>query len=198
MLDYDLTRSTFRYVESLWFRYNDMIDRLRDIEAEEKRLGIYEGEDSFEWIGAMKLTSVADEKAGCDSVEVSDIQSKRDLQNMQSEEESTSSTGSIGSIGAAVVDTIDVEELLSKSTLATQKQKEVIKRNVLAIDTVYSNLPDEYKKVADVRYFRRRNRYNKQAPSWEEVSRRSNYSRRHAMRIRDKMVRDTAMLLGLW
>lgn len=33
-LEYDITASTFKYVESLWFRYNDMISKMRDIEMD--------------------------------------------------------------------------------------------------------------------------------------------------------------------
>lgn len=31
-LDYDLTKSTFKYVESLWFNYKDMLKKMNDIE----------------------------------------------------------------------------------------------------------------------------------------------------------------------
>lgn len=33
-LDYDITKSTFKYVESLWFNYKDMIKKMRDIEID--------------------------------------------------------------------------------------------------------------------------------------------------------------------
>lgn len=33
-LDYDVTSPTFKYVESLWFKYNDMIRKMRDIEMD--------------------------------------------------------------------------------------------------------------------------------------------------------------------
>lgn len=33
-LDYDITTSTFKYVESLWFRYDEMISKMRDIELD--------------------------------------------------------------------------------------------------------------------------------------------------------------------
>lgn len=33
-LDYDVTTATFKYVESLWFRYNEMISKMRDIELD--------------------------------------------------------------------------------------------------------------------------------------------------------------------
>ena len=33
-LDYDITKSTFKYVESLWFNYNDMIKKMNDIEKD--------------------------------------------------------------------------------------------------------------------------------------------------------------------
>lgn len=35
-LDYDVTKPTFRYVESLWFRRMELIERLREIEMESK------------------------------------------------------------------------------------------------------------------------------------------------------------------
>lgn len=31
---YDVTKPTFRWVESLWFRYTDLITKMRDIESE--------------------------------------------------------------------------------------------------------------------------------------------------------------------
>lgn len=33
-LDYDITKSTFKYVESLWFNYRDMIKKMNDIEKD--------------------------------------------------------------------------------------------------------------------------------------------------------------------
>lgn len=33
-LDYDITTSTFKYVESLWFRYYDMQSKMKDIEMD--------------------------------------------------------------------------------------------------------------------------------------------------------------------
>lgn len=33
-LDYELTGPTFKYVESLWFRYSDMVTKMNDIEKD--------------------------------------------------------------------------------------------------------------------------------------------------------------------
>lgn len=51
-LDYDITSSTFKYVESLWFKYNDMIRKMRDIEMD----CVHEDDDNKD-IKAQGLTS---------------------------------------------------------------------------------------------------------------------------------------------
>lgn len=124
-LEYDVTTPTFKYVESLWFRYRQMMQQIENMEMEAER----------------------------NNPEAAAIASER---------------------------------------LRANKQYQTIKSNIKAIEDVYDTLPDTYKVVADNRYFT-----NKDYP-WDIIAERSGYSRRHAMRIRDKMIRETAERLGLW
>lgn len=57
-LDYDITKPTFRYVESLWFRRLELSKRLREIEMESK---MYESDENADIKGQGKTSDpVAD------------------------------------------------------------------------------------------------------------------------------------------
>lgn len=139
-LDYDITSSTFKYVESLWFNYYDSISKMRDIEMD-----VVNTEDVNKDIRAKGLTS-----------------------------DPTASA------------------VFRREYARRNGQYKTIEKNVRVIEEVFNSLPDDYKKVAQSRYFTKRSK------KWDEIAKETKWSERHARRIRDMIVVATAEKLGLW
>ncbi len=139
-LDYEVTGPTFKYIESLWFRYNDMITKMRDIE--------------------MDVINYVDDNA--------DIKGKGATSNPTE------------------------AQALKKERLRKGGQYRTLETNVKVIEDVFNSLPDDYKKVARSRYF------TKHSKKWDKIAMETNFSERHARRIRDMIVVATAEKLGLW
>ena len=139
-LDYDITKSTFKYVESLWFNYRDMIKKMNDIE--------------------------------------------KDVINEQDENKDIKGQGKTSDPTA--------QEVLKKERLKENKQYVTLESNVQAIEYVLNSLPDNYKKVAHSRYM------STPSKSWVKIALETEFSERHARRVRDAIVIATAEKLGLW
>lgn len=138
-LDYELNKPTFKYVESLWFDYHDMIIKMRDIE-----LDTHIEEDVNADIKAKGLTS--DPTA---------------------------------------------RQAFRKDYARQNGKYRTLERYVKTIEQVYNDLTDEHKAIARSRYF------TKQSKSWEKIAQETRYSRVHAIRIRNAIIKETAKRLEL-
>ncbi|MHA6258341.1 hypothetical protein ACXYMX_00380 [Sporosarcina sp. CAU 1771] len=139
-LEYDITPSTFRYVESLWFNYTAMISKMRDIEL--------------------------------DSSIQADVNSDIKAKGLTSDPT------------AAQVFKLDYAR--------QNKQYEMLEKNVKIIEGVFNDLKDDYKRVAQARYF------TKHSKLWDKIAMETGYSKRQAIRIRDMIVLTTAERMSLW
>ncbi len=138
-LDYEVNKPTFKYVESLWFDYHDMIIKMRDIE-----LDTHIEEDVNADIKAKGLTS--DPTA---------------------------------------------RQAFRKDYARQNGKYRTLEKYVTVIEEIYNGLNDDYKKVARARYF------TKHSESWEKISQETDYSRVHAIRIRNAIIKETAKKLEL-
>ena len=139
-LEYDITSSTFKYVESLWFNYHNMINKMHDIER--------------------------------DVINEPDINSDIKAKGITSDP--------------------TAQAIFRRDYARRNGQYRTLERQVQAIADVYNELPDDYKKVANERYFCDKKR------NWNEIAKKIRYSERHARRIRDMIVVATAEKLHLW
>ena len=75
--------------------------------------------------------------------------------------------------------------------LATHRQLSNIRETASAIETVYNELPQDYKKLVHLRYWSKRNL------KWDLIANECHVSVRQALRWRDSIVLATSELLGL-
>ncbi|WP_440894955.1 transcriptional regulator [Amphibacillus sp. Q70] len=75
--------------------------------------------------------------------------------------------------------------------MLTNKQLNYLIEVAEAIEEVYNALPDDYKKLARMRYWRRGNEL-----TWEGIAHRLHVSKRQAMRWRDEIIQATLEVLG--
>lgn len=135
--EYDVSQSTFKHIESEWFRYPETVKEIQRIR-----------------------------------------------QNIIS---STSTDENIGG-GKSNLPSSPTEKLAIR--LSSHKQLEYLEDLVHAIETVYNLAPDDYRKIARLRY------WDKKKLDWNQVAEDVGYSRVHAIRIRKQLIVATAEILG--
>lgn len=79
---------------------------------------------------------------------------------------------------------------IAATRLTTHKELQYLEEIVYAIETVYNLSNDNYKRLVQVRYWSNKNL------NWDGIADELGYSRVHAIRIRNKIIYDTAELLG--
>ncbi|KAB8126922.1 transcriptional regulator [Gracilibacillus oryzae] len=75
--------------------------------------------------------------------------------------------------------------------IVASKQLQHMDSIVRSIESVYNALPDDYKKLVRIRYWRRDRRL-----TWDGIAGELNVSKRQAMRWRDEIIQATIELLG--
>lgn len=75
--------------------------------------------------------------------------------------------------------------------LTTNKQLSYLGEVVYAVETVYNALPDNYKKMVRLRYWKKNNKLD-----WNGVAIECHVSKRQAMRWRDEIIHATVEVLG--
>ncbi|MDC3412542.1 transcriptional regulator [Terrihalobacillus insolitus] len=75
--------------------------------------------------------------------------------------------------------------------LSTNKQLNYLVEVVEAIEAVYNALPNDYKKLVQIRYWRRDKRL-----TWDGIASELNVSRRQAIYWRDEIIQATVEVLG--
>lgn len=141
-VEYEVSGPTFKYVESMWFRYKKMVKRLEELEK-----NIY-------------------------------IPSSMDMNS--------------GIRGSGRVSNPVENEVLNADRIVNQRQVEQLQRNIYAIETVYNQLPDEYKTLVRERY------WSTTKKDWNYIADKIQYSKSHAYKIRKAIIVATAEMLGLW
>jgi RinA family phage transcriptional activator len=76
--------------------------------------------------------------------------------------------------------------------LAMNKRLEQLERTVKAIEDVYQSLPDEYKKLIQLRYWTSRKYKWEQKMTWERIAKEIHVSERQARRMREEIVQAIA------
>lgn len=80
--------------------------------------------------------------------------------------------------------------------LAMDRDLEQLERIVQAVEEVYNSLPNEYKRLVELRYWTSRKYKWEQKMTWERIAKEIHVSERQALRWRDEIVYAIAEKLG--